>query len=121
MRSLWLRTPPLRLVSLKCSVPGDPEDAERENKRYRMLSAETRDDLLRRLSKIEGQTRGIQRMIAEGRDCQQVLNQLASVRAATRRASIELIKAYVMERLSDPTCLQNEEALQEIVSFLLHI
>ena len=44
-----------------------------------------RGDLTRRLSRAEGQLRGIQRMIREGRDCEEVVNQLLAVRAALDR------------------------------------
>ena len=42
-------------------------------------------DLTRRLSRAEGQLRGIQRMIREGRDCEEIVNQLLAVRAALDR------------------------------------
>ena len=37
-----------------------------------------------RLRRAEGQLRGVQRMLEEGSDCQQVLTQLAAVKAAGR-------------------------------------
>lgn len=61
-----------------------------------MLSGEARDALIGRPRKIEGQAQGIQRMLAAGRDCTEILNQLASVRAAARRASQELMKQYAL-------------------------
>ncbi len=44
-----------------------------------------RTDRVRRLSRAEGQLRGIQRMIGDGRDCADVVNQLLAVRAALNR------------------------------------
>ncbi len=44
-----------------------------------------RTDRVRRLSRAEGQLRGIQRMIGEGRDCAEIVNQLLAVRAALDR------------------------------------
>jgi len=38
--------------------------------------------LLRRLSRIEGQVRGIQRMIENGRDCESLITQLSAIRSA---------------------------------------
>ena len=54
-------------------------------------------ELLRRLRRIEGQARGVQRMVEEQRDCTEVLNQLASIRAATYGASVFLLKRYAKE------------------------
>ncbi len=41
----------------------------------------SKDILLRRLKRVEGQLRGIQKMIAEDRDCVSVVMQLAAVRS----------------------------------------
>jgi DNA-binding FrmR family transcriptional regulator len=38
--------------------------------------------LIRRLKRIEGQVRGIQKMIGDGRDCESIITQLAAVRSA---------------------------------------
>jgi DNA-binding FrmR family transcriptional regulator len=38
--------------------------------------------LIRRLKRIEGQVRGIQKMIGDGRDCESIIIQLAAVRSA---------------------------------------
>lgn len=47
--------------------------------------------LLNRLRRIEGQVRGLQRMIEEGRDCTEVVTQLSAVRAALDRAGQHLV------------------------------
>lgn len=41
--------------------------------------------LTNRLQRIEGQVRGIQRMVADGREAEEVLIQISAVLAATRR------------------------------------
>ena len=41
-----------------------------------------RDIIIKRLRKIEGQTRGIQKMVAEGQECEKVITQLVAARAA---------------------------------------
>ncbi len=84
-----------------------------------MLPPEARDDLIRRLRKIEGQTQGIQRMLQDGRECREVLNQLASVRAATRSVSLELMRHYALSCLSNPQCLRSEQTLNEVIALLL--
>ncbi|MBN1180383.1 MAG: metal-sensitive transcriptional regulator [Anaerolineae bacterium] len=75
---------------------------------------EVRNDLLRRLRRIEGQTRGVARMIEEGRDCQDVLQQLSAIRAAVHKTSVELMRSFAFE------CIQtSEEAPQEVVDALI--
>lgn len=48
-----------------------------------------------RLSKIEGQVRGVGKMVAEGRYCIDVLTQIAAVRAALRRVEEEVLRDHV--------------------------
>ncbi|MDI3299248.1 MAG: metal-sensitive transcriptional regulator [Bacillota bacterium] len=58
-------------------------------------------DLLQRLRKIEGQVRGIERMIDEERYCVDILVQIAAVRAALDRVSLQLLEAHVEGCVSD--------------------
>lgn len=49
------------------------------------------DEMMKRLRRIEGQARGIQRMLEEGRPCPEVVQQLAALRAAVDRAGLALV------------------------------
>lgn len=53
-----------------------------------------KEDLLERLRKIEGQVRGIQRMIEDDRYCVDILTQLAAVRAALNKVSFSLLESH---------------------------
>jgi DNA-binding FrmR family transcriptional regulator len=46
------------------------------------MAADTQRDVLLRLKRIEGQVRGLQRMIEEQKDCSEIVNQLAAARQA---------------------------------------
>ncbi|WP_165700743.1 metal-sensitive transcriptional regulator [Alienimonas californiensis] len=60
------------------------------------LYAEDRLDRLRsRLKRIEGQSRGIARMLEEQRPCPEVLQQLASVQSALRGVTKEVLRNYL--------------------------
>lgn len=48
-------------------------------------------DLTRRLSRIEGQVRGVQQMLADGRDCRDVLTQITAARKALDQAGFLLV------------------------------
>ena len=50
--------------------------------------------LLTRLKRIEGQVRGVARMIEEDRYCIDVLNQIQAVKAALRRVEEEVLKGH---------------------------
>lgn len=51
-------------------------------------------DLLERLRKIEGQIRGLQRMVEEDRYCVDILVQLAAARAALNRVAFLLLESH---------------------------
>lgn len=48
-------------------------------------------NLVNRLRRVEGQARGLQRMIEEGRPCEDVFTQLAATKAALDRVGMLLI------------------------------
>ena len=50
---------------------------------------------IRRLSRIEGQVRGLSRMVEEGRYCIDVVTQISAVRAALRRVEQEVLRDHV--------------------------
>lgn len=56
-----------------------------------------RDEIIKRLRRIEGQARGIQRMIEEERACHDVLDQLAAIQQAVRGVSALVAQKYALE------------------------
>ncbi len=73
-----------------------------------------KQDLLRRLRRIEGQARGVSRMIEEGRECQDILQQLAAIRAAAHQAGLLLVRSFAFE------CIQaSEDSPDEMVEALI--
>jgi DNA-binding FrmR family transcriptional regulator len=50
--------------------------------------------LLTRLRRIEGQVRGVARMVEEERYCIDVLNQIQAVKAALKRVEAEVLKSH---------------------------
>lgn len=54
------------------------------------LGDEAVGDAVRRLRKIEGQVRGLQKMIEDGRECEDVLRQIGAAASALRRVGVNL-------------------------------
>ena len=50
---------------------------------------------LKRLSRIEGQVRGLSRMVEEDRYCIDIVTQIAAVRAALRRVEEEVLRDHI--------------------------
>ncbi|HEU5433352.1 MAG TPA: metal-sensitive transcriptional regulator [Thermomicrobiales bacterium] len=85
-----------------------------------VLPQEERDSLIDRLRKVEGQTKGIQRMIDDGRECLDVINQLAAVKAAINAISGELLEAYALRCLRHPEDFSTpERAVEQAVKALV--
>src|SRR5260370_40287813 len=66
----------------------------KNDRRDRMI-AETKASCLKRLSRIEGQVRGVARMLEEDRYCIDVVTQISAVRAALARVEDEILKDHV--------------------------
>jgi DNA-binding FrmR family transcriptional regulator len=75
---------------------------------------EAKEELQKRLARIAGQVRGVQRMLDEGRDCQAILQQLAAIRAAVQQASLLLVRSYAAECLARP-----DESPEELADNLI--
>ena len=57
--------------------------------------AATKDELLKRLSRAEGQVRGVARMIEDDRYCMDVLTQISAARAALDRVALGVLDEHV--------------------------
>jgi DNA-binding FrmR family transcriptional regulator len=55
----------------------------------------TKDQLQKRLARIEGQVRGISRMVDEDRYCIDILTQINSIQAALDKVSLGLLDGHV--------------------------
>jgi DNA-binding FrmR family transcriptional regulator len=58
-------------------------------------------DLLKALRRIEGQARGVQRMIEEGRPCDQVVRQVSAMRGAVDRLNHRLVSNNLLACMED--------------------
>jgi DNA-binding FrmR family transcriptional regulator len=60
-----------------------------------------KDDIQKRLLRIEGQVRGLQRMVDEERYCIDILTQVKSVKAALDRVALMLLDDHVGHCVAD--------------------
>lgn len=65
------------------------------------MQADTKVSLRKRLARVEGQVRGIGRMVDEDRYCIDVMTQLAAVRAALRGVEEELLRDHLSHCVAD--------------------
>ena len=83
---------------------------ERSDKEYR--------DLVNRLSRIEGQVRGIRKMVENDADCTDTLVQVSAVNAALNSFSKVLLANHIRTCVADDIRAGKEETIDELVAIL---
>jgi DNA-binding FrmR family transcriptional regulator len=80
---------------------------------------QARQSVARRFKRIEGQVRGLGRMLDEDRYCIDILHQIQAVKAALTKAETELLRAHARECVDDAlksgTIRQRREKIVELV------
>ena len=72
-----------------------------------------KDDIMKRLRRIEGQVRGLQRMVEEDRYCGDILQQIASVQSALRTAGKTITRSHLETCVTDALRSGDAEAAEE--------
>jgi DNA-binding FrmR family transcriptional regulator len=63
--------------------------------------AENKDDLVGRLRRVEGQVRGIQRMVDEDQYCIDILTQIAAAGSALKKVAVALLDDHIRHCVAD--------------------
>jgi DNA-binding FrmR family transcriptional regulator len=77
--------------------------------------ATKKDDYARRLSRIEGQVRGLQRMIEEDTYCIDVLTQVSAVTKALQAVAVGLLDEHVRHCVRNAVAEGDEKTLETMV------
>lgn len=81
-------------------------------------SQSNRQDLLNRLRRIEGQVRGLQRMVEDDRYCLDILTQLAAVQAALKRVGWSLLEQHSRRCVADALQHGDQEKVDELLAVI---
>jgi DNA-binding FrmR family transcriptional regulator len=79
---------------------------------------EIQKDIINRLNRIEGQIRGIKKVIEENRDCSDILIQFSATRTALKKAGNIVIKGYCKECLSKLDKEKQDDAFNSLIEVL---
>lgn len=78
--------------------------------------------VIKRLNRIEGQIRGLARMVEEDRYCPDILHQIQAVQAALGRVEDELLKAHtqhcVRDAFASGSAVEQEKKIAELVDLI---
>jgi DNA-binding FrmR family transcriptional regulator len=83
---------------------------------------EDKEQLLKRLSRIEGQVRGIKQMIEDDRYCLDVVQQIQALQAAAREVALLVMEDHLREcvagAMRDNGGAEGEAAIKEMMTVL---
>ena len=101
--------------------PVIPWSATGTPSRYPVVMAErgytqTKDDYLKRLRRVEGQIRGLQRMVEEDTYCIDVLTQVAAATKALQSVAVGLLDEHVRHCVRDAAAAGDGERADEMVT-----
>lgn len=85
------------------------------------MNSVSKTSCLKRLSRIEGQVRGIARMIEDDRYCIDVMTQIAAVQAALRRVEEEVLRDHVSHCVDHAIASGNQQEQRQKISELIEV
>src|SRR2546430_11284629 len=85
------------------------------------MRADIKTSCAKRLSRIEGQVRGLSKMVEEDRYCIDIVTQISAVRAALRRVQEEALPGHVSHCVQHATPRGNKADQREKVAGLMAV
>ena len=85
------------------------------------MQEEVKENCIQRLARIEGQVRGVARMVGEGRYCIDILTQIAAVQAALRKVESEILQNHVNTCVEHAITSGNAEEQRRKVAELMEV
>ena len=80
-----------------------------------------KEALVKRLHRIEGQVRGIERMVEDDRYCIDIVTQISAVRAALRRVEEEVLRDHVSHCVEHAITSGNKADQREKIAELMAV
>ncbi len=82
---------------------------------------ENKEKIQARLRRIEGQTRGLQRMVEQDKYCVDIMTQISSVQAALEQVSLLLMEGHLRHCVTEAIQQGNgDEKISEVLSVIKH-
>jgi len=78
-----------------------------------------KEEILTRLRRVEGQIRGIQRMVEEDRACEAIATQLMAARAALDKASLHIMSHHIERCLMAAEGRADKAQIERVIAFFM--
>ena len=85
------------------------------------MRADIKNSSIKRLNRIEGQVRGLSRMVEDDRYCIDIVTQIAAVRAALRRLEEEILRDHVSHCVEHAIASGNKAEQRRKVAELMDV
>jgi len=80
----------------------------------------SKEDILNRMKKIEGQAKGIQKMIEEDKCCGDIMVQISAIRSAINKVGGLIMDRYIKECLKESLKDENsDKSIEEIIETIV--
>lgn len=109
------------MTSHPADAPAHDHPHARCEHRGGTLDGAKKKKLLDRLVRIEGQVRGVRRMIEEDRYCVDVLGQVSAIRESLRSTAAVLLEGHVRSCVRDAVASKDLERTEEIYDELIEV
>jgi CsoR family transcriptional regulator, copper-sensing transcriptional repressor len=86
-----------------------------------LTDQESKEKLINRLRRIEGQVRGVQSMLSEERNCRDILQQLSAIRSAVQGVSMLLLEDYMSDcfvNLDEKSTHERDELIKDLIHIM---
>lgn len=91
---------------------------EEQTQKFKHREKDEKKELITRLSRIEGQVRGLKAMVEEDRYCVDILTQVSAVQAALNGFNKELLSRHIKTCVSEDIKDGKPEAVDELCELL---
>ncbi len=83
--------------------------------------SDSQSDVQKRLKRIEGQVRGVQRMLEDERDCKEIIQQLTAIKSAVQNASLAYMRTYASDcvlQLDENDPVSRQALLDDLITLI---
>ncbi len=101
-------------MAMSSGGPTGPVETVAEGHQHGYLSSNHKADLLRRLRRIEGQARGLQRMIEEEQYCIDILTQVSAMTSALESVALGLLDDHLHHCVAEAVRSGGDEADEKL-------
>ena len=88
------------------------------NERKKMRDEKEYKDLIHRLNRIEGQVRGIKKMVEEDSYCVDILMQVSAINAALNGFNKVLLANHIRDCVAEDIRSGNDDVIEELVEII---